>query len=272
MDVDKADAEVEVAAELEPRRDVAVVIEARHEDLVAGRECPSESAREREVEGRHVLAEDRLRGPAAEEAGRGRVRQLDQLVAAAAGGERSTEVRVGLAEIRGDRVDHRSRTLRAAGGVEEGDAGVERGELCPDSLQIDGRGRHLSLLERRQRQPMLAQLLPVELGLLAEAGPDDGPPRVVDPVGHPHPVVVRDARDDRRERGFAVREEPTKQSRSASARSSASASGSGSGASSTTSSTSVSTSAYRSSISRFVTRVRLLPEVERTSTPLRSAW
>src|SRR6478735_5153027 len=48
---------------------------------------------------------------------------------------------------------------------------------------------------------MLAQLLPVELGLLAEAGPDDGPPRVVDPVGNPHAVVVRDARDDRRERG-----------------------------------------------------------------------
>ena len=38
VDFDKADAEVEVVAELEPRRDVAVVVEARDEDLVAGRE------------------------------------------------------------------------------------------------------------------------------------------------------------------------------------------------------------------------------------------
>src|SRR5512133_3914436 len=182
MDVDKGDAEVEVVAELEPRRDVAVVVEARDEDLVAGRERPSERAREREVEGRHVLAEDRLRGPAAEEAGRGRVRQLDQLVAAAAGGERSTEVRVRFTEIRGDRVDHGARALRAAGCVEEGDAGDERGELCADRLQIDGRSRHLTLLERWQGQALLAQLLTVELGLLAEAGPDDGLPRVVDPV------------------------------------------------------------------------------------------
>ena len=79
--------------------------------------------------------------------------------------------------------------------------GVERGELCADRFQIDGRRRHLPLLERRQCQPMPAQLLPIELGLLAETGPDDGLPGVVDPVRQPHPLVVRDAGDDRRERG-----------------------------------------------------------------------
>jgi hypothetical protein len=201
VDLDVADLNAEVVGELQPRGDVAVVVEARDEDLVAGSQRPSERARECEIEGRHVLAEDRLAGSAAEEAGRGRVRQLDELVAAAAAGERSAEVRVGLAEIRGDRVDHGARALRAAGCVEEGDAGVKRGELCADRLQIDCRGRHLPLLERRQRQPMLAQLLPVELGLLAEARPDDGLPGVVDPVRQAHPAVVRNARDDRRERG-----------------------------------------------------------------------
>ena len=36
VDLDEADAEVEVVRELEPRRDVAVVVETRDEDLVAG--------------------------------------------------------------------------------------------------------------------------------------------------------------------------------------------------------------------------------------------
>jgi hypothetical protein len=49
MDVDKADMNAEVVGELQPRRDVAVVVEARDEDLVAGREAFVESAREREV-------------------------------------------------------------------------------------------------------------------------------------------------------------------------------------------------------------------------------
>ena len=84
MDFYEAHMNAEVVRELQPRRDVAVVVEARDEDLVAGRERPSERTREREVERRHVLAEDRLPGLAAEEPGRGRVRQLDELVAAAA--------------------------------------------------------------------------------------------------------------------------------------------------------------------------------------------
>ena len=44
VDLDEADREVEVVGELEPRRDVAVVVEARDEDLVA---APRASVRAR---------------------------------------------------------------------------------------------------------------------------------------------------------------------------------------------------------------------------------
>ena len=97
VDLDELDAEAVVAGELEPRRDVAVVVEARDEDLVVRVERSPERAGQGEVERRHVLAEGRLAGLAAEEARGGRVRVLDQVVAAAAGGERSAEIRVRLA-------------------------------------------------------------------------------------------------------------------------------------------------------------------------------
>src|SRR4029077_2156560 len=86
-----------------------------------------------------------------------------------------------------------------------------------------------------------------------------------------HESIVRPL-TTHRSLGLAVSEEPTKQSRAASARSSVSAAGSGSGAISTASSTSVSTSAYRPSVSRLVTSVRPPPKAERTSTPLGLAW
>ena len=66
-DVGEADDEVEVVRELEPGRDVAVVVEPRDDDLVAGLELAPERAREREVERRHVRAEDDLLRRAAEE-------------------------------------------------------------------------------------------------------------------------------------------------------------------------------------------------------------
>ena len=54
--------EVEVVGELEPGRDVRVVVEARDDDLVACGKVAAERSREREVERRHVLAEADLRG------------------------------------------------------------------------------------------------------------------------------------------------------------------------------------------------------------------
>src|SRR5919201_1714219 len=61
------DAQPEVVGELEPGSDVAVMVELRHDDLVPGRELPRRRAREREVEGRHVGAENDLLRAATEE-------------------------------------------------------------------------------------------------------------------------------------------------------------------------------------------------------------
>ncbi len=60
--VGEAHDEVEIAGELEPGRDVGVVVEPGDDDLVAGGEVPADRSREREVERRHVLAEADLRG------------------------------------------------------------------------------------------------------------------------------------------------------------------------------------------------------------------
>ena len=59
-ELDELHGEIEVVRELEPRRDVPVVVELRREDLVAGAELAADRARQREVERRHVLAEDDL--------------------------------------------------------------------------------------------------------------------------------------------------------------------------------------------------------------------
>ena len=67
-DVDPVDLEAAVGGELDPRRDAAVVVEARDEDPVALLPVARRRAREREVERRHVRAEDDVVGRAAEEA------------------------------------------------------------------------------------------------------------------------------------------------------------------------------------------------------------
>ena len=76
--------QAEVVRELEPGGDVAVMVELRDEDLVALAQRAAEGARQREVEGRHVGAEDRLVGIAAQECRRGEACLRDQRVAAAA--------------------------------------------------------------------------------------------------------------------------------------------------------------------------------------------
>src|SRR5206468_3899759 len=59
----------------------------------------------------------------------------------------------------------------------------------------------LALLERGHRQPCVVQLLPVVLGGLARAGPDDRLAGVVDLVGDRVALLERDAGDDARQRG-----------------------------------------------------------------------
>ena len=118
-DVDETDLQPEVVRELEPGGDVAVVVELRDEDLVALTQSAAEGACQREVERRHVGAEDGLVGIAAQECRRGQACLRDQRIAATARVERPVEVRVRLAQVTGDRVDDGVGYLRPAGTVEE---------------------------------------------------------------------------------------------------------------------------------------------------------
>ena len=131
VDLDSADDELVVAGELEPGCDVPVVVEPRHDDLVARPQLPAERPRQAEVEGGHVGAEADLVGSAAEERGRRHVRLGDDQVAATTRLERPAEVRVRLAEVARHRVDHLVRDLGASGPVEERDRPVEGGEPAP---------------------------------------------------------------------------------------------------------------------------------------------
>ena len=72
-------------------------------------------------------------------------------------------------------------------------AGAARGRGSP-------RARASALFERGHGQPRVAELLPVQLGGLPVAGPDDGQPRAVDAVGERVALVDRDPGDEARER------------------------------------------------------------------------
>ena len=68
--VDEADDDPEVVLQLEPRRHVRVVVELRHEHLVARAQRPREGAREQEVEAVMLGPNATSSGSAAEEVGR----------------------------------------------------------------------------------------------------------------------------------------------------------------------------------------------------------
>ena len=70
VDVDEADDDAEVVLQLEPRRDVGVVVEPRHEHLFALAQRARERAREEEVERGHARPEGDLLVAAAEEVDR----------------------------------------------------------------------------------------------------------------------------------------------------------------------------------------------------------
>ena len=67
LELDVADHEVAVVSELEPRRDAAVVVQRRDEDLVTGIEAAPRGPRQHEVKRRHVGTEDDLLRLTAEE-------------------------------------------------------------------------------------------------------------------------------------------------------------------------------------------------------------
>ncbi len=144
VQLDEADLQVEVVCELEPRRNVSVVVEARDEDLVPGAQRAADGAREHEVECRHVLAEDRLGRIAVQERASREPRLCEERVALPACSERAAEVRVRLAQIVRDRVDHRIRALCPSWSVEERGRTLQRGEAGADGFDVEGDGAHRS--------------------------------------------------------------------------------------------------------------------------------
>jgi hypothetical protein len=141
-DAGEADDEVAVAGKLEPGRDVRVVVEPRHEDLVAGAPVAGGGAREREVERRHVRAEDDLLRRAAEPARAGEAGVRDERVGRAARLVLAADVRVRLAQVARDRLDHLVGRLRPAGSVEEGERRAQRREAPPHRLDVQRDGAH----------------------------------------------------------------------------------------------------------------------------------
>ena len=125
VDAREADDDAEILLERQPRRHVRVVVEPRADDLVTALELSAERAREQEVERGHALPERDLVRMAGEEAAGGGAGALDQLDGADARLVRRADVRVVLAQVAGDRVDHLVRALRPAGPVEEGEPAVE---------------------------------------------------------------------------------------------------------------------------------------------------
>ena len=129
--------------QLEPGRDVGVVVEPRRDDLVALPQLASDGPREHEVEVGHARPEDRLARRAAEEAACGLVRGLHELARAPARLELPSDVCVGLAQVAGDRVDHLVRHLCPGRAVEERIRPSQRGEPRSDRLDVE---RHLHVL------------------------------------------------------------------------------------------------------------------------------
>ena len=144
VDVDPADDDPEVFLERKPRRDVAVVVELRHEHLVAGFELPCECAGEQEVERGHALPERHLVTRAAEETPRLVVRQIDERRGVARGLVRRTDVRVVTPEIVGDGVDHLVGALCSSGTVEEREPALQGAVAGTNSGDVEQRSTHAS--------------------------------------------------------------------------------------------------------------------------------
>jgi hypothetical protein len=137
-----ADDDPEVVRELEPGRDVAVVVERRDDDLVALAQRACERPRQQEVQRRHALAERGLVRRAAEEGTGALVGARDELVRTPARLVRRADVRVVGAQVVRDRVDHLIRALRASRTVEEREPPVERREASARRGDVEQRGTH----------------------------------------------------------------------------------------------------------------------------------
>jgi hypothetical protein len=149
VDVGEADDQAEIVRELQPGRHVRVVVEPGDDDLVAGMQLARSRAREREVERRHVRAECDLPRRAAQPFAGREPRVGDHGLRSATRLVGPADVRVRLAKVAGDRVDHLVGNLRPARSVEEREAASERRETRPDRVDVEGdRGHPLTLTDR----------------------------------------------------------------------------------------------------------------------------
>jgi hypothetical protein len=139
---DVADHQVPVVRDLQPRRHPGVVVQAGHEDLVAGLEGACGGPRQREVQRGHVRPEDHLVRVAAEEPGRLVLGLLEDLPDPDAGGVARAQVRARLPQRPRDRLAHLVGHLGAAGGVEEGEPLPQRRVAGPDRLDVEPRTEH----------------------------------------------------------------------------------------------------------------------------------
>ena len=167
-DVGGLDFDAAIGRHRPPGRDVRLVVEGRDEDLVARPKGRPDGAADVEREGRHVGAELDLVGRrGSEEVGDGRMRLGRHLVGRLTGRERAAGVRVHVAVVAGDGVDHPLRDLRATGSVEEDHRPAvllpgECRELAPQGVDIEGGHRDSGLAGSRgayRMRSVLAGLL-----------------------------------------------------------------------------------------------------------------
>jgi hypothetical protein len=125
----------------QPGRDVGVVVEVRHDDLVARLERAGHGVREQEVERGHVRSEGDLLRLAPGEVGGGGARPLEHEVGLHRATEGAAEVGVRRGEVLAHRLDHLGRGLRAAGAVEVRRAARERGEPLAHQARIQAGAR-----------------------------------------------------------------------------------------------------------------------------------
>src|SRR6185437_14547826 len=140
---------------------------ARDDDLVALAPLSGDRPGKREVQRRHVGAEDHLARRAAEERAGSEPRVGNEPLGAPTSLVRSTDIRVRLAQVDRDRLDHLVRHLRAARAVEEGKVAAEGREACPSRDDIEGDGAHDPTLATSHSTPcVLAASVQTSLWLL----------------------------------------------------------------------------------------------------------
>jgi hypothetical protein len=135
-----ADDELVIPRHEQPGRDVGVVIERRHDDLVARLKRAGDRVGEQKVERRHVGPEGDAAGLAAGELRGRRAGMFQQLLRCGGRGERAAEIGVRAAQVAADRVEHLLRRLRAAGSVEIGRTRRQSREPLPQHVDVKHRG------------------------------------------------------------------------------------------------------------------------------------